>query len=101
MRILFAEDDPDLSAAVKTLLERAGYSVDAVDNGLADAIGTREDAIKKAAELAGVTDYDTTNLVLPSYDISSLAYLFGDASSSTDELVAALRELQENQNRTK
>ena len=75
--------------------------LDAVDNGLADAIGTREDAIKKAAELAGVTDYDTTNLVLPSYDISSLAYLFGDASSSTDELAAALRELQESQSRTK
>lgn len=70
--------------------------VDAVGNGLADAIGTREDAIKKAAELAGVTNYGTTNLALPSYDISSLAYLLGDTSSSTDELVAALRELQEN-----
>ena len=33
MKILFAEDDRDLSAAVKTLLERSGYLVDAVYNG--------------------------------------------------------------------
>ncbi len=37
MKLLFAEDDPDLSGAVRTLLERSGYSVDAVDNG-ADAV---------------------------------------------------------------
>ncbi len=33
MRLLFAEDDRDLSAAVKTLLERNGYQVDAVYDG--------------------------------------------------------------------
>ena len=33
MRILFAEDDRDLSRAVKALLEHSGYSVDVVDNG--------------------------------------------------------------------
>ena len=33
MKILFAEDDRDLSAAVKTLLERSGYLVDAVYDG--------------------------------------------------------------------
>ena len=33
MRILFAEDDRDLSRAVKALLEHAGYSVDVVYNG--------------------------------------------------------------------
>ena len=33
MRILFAEDDRDLSTAVKTLLERSGYLVDAVYDG--------------------------------------------------------------------
>jgi len=37
MRILFAEDDRDLSRAVKALLEHSGYSVDVVDNGL-DAV---------------------------------------------------------------
>ena len=33
MKILFAEDDRDLSAAVKALLERSGYLVDAVSDG--------------------------------------------------------------------
>ncbi len=33
MRLLFAEDDRDLSAAVKTLLERSGVLVDAVYDG--------------------------------------------------------------------
>ena len=33
MRILFAEDDRDLNTAVKTLLTRSGYQVDAVFNG--------------------------------------------------------------------
>lgn len=46
MKLLFAEDDPDLSGAVKTLLERSGYAVDAVQNG-ADAL-----------DYAETTDYD-------------------------------------------
>ena len=33
MKLLFAEDDRDLSAAVRTLLERSGYLVDAVYDG--------------------------------------------------------------------
>ena len=33
MKLLFAEDDRDLSRAVKTLLERSGYLVDAVYDG--------------------------------------------------------------------
>ena len=33
MKILFAEDDRDLSAAIKTLLERSGFLVDAVYDG--------------------------------------------------------------------
>ena len=33
MRLLFAEDDRDISKAVKTLLKRSGYSVDVVFNG--------------------------------------------------------------------
>ncbi len=33
MRLLFAEDDRDISKAVQTLLERSGYSVDTVYNG--------------------------------------------------------------------
>ena len=41
MKLLFAEDDPDLSRAVKALLERSGYVVDVVSNGL-DAIDYAE-----------------------------------------------------------
>ncbi len=33
MKLLLAEDDRDLSIALKTLLERSGYMVDAVENG--------------------------------------------------------------------
>ena len=33
MRILFAEDERDLNSAVKTLLTRSGYQVDAVFDG--------------------------------------------------------------------
>ncbi len=46
MRLLFAEDDRDLSAAVKTLLERNGYIVDAVYDG------------EEAVSYAGAESYD-------------------------------------------
>jgi DNA-binding response OmpR family regulator len=46
MRLLFAEDDRDLSAAVKALLERNGYLVDAVYDG------------EEAVEYAGAENYD-------------------------------------------
>jgi DNA-binding response OmpR family regulator len=46
MRLLFAEDDRDLSAAVKALLERNGYLVDAVYDG------------EEAVEYAGAETYD-------------------------------------------
>lgn len=69
----------------------------AVENGLADAIGTREDAIDKCAELAGITNYTTTNLYFSEYDLSSLAYLLGKDNSSTDE-IAKLLEAAKNGN---
>lgn len=46
--------------------------MEAVENGLADEIGTREDAIAKAAELAGIEYYDVVDLDSSSYDISGL-----------------------------
>ena len=46
MKLLFAEDDMDLSAAVKTLLERSGYLVDAVYDG------------EEAVEYAAAENYD-------------------------------------------
>ena len=68
---------------------------DAVNNGLADAIGTREDAISKAAELAGVTSYSTTDLYLSNYDISSLSGLLGSSRTSIDDLVDLLKTKQD------
>ena len=46
LKLLFAEDDRDLSKAVQTLLERSGYAVDAVFNG--------DDAL----DYAGSGEYD-------------------------------------------
>ena len=66
--------------------------VDSVKNGLSDEIGTREDAIKKAAELAEITDYTTAELSFSSYDLGELAYLFGNDRSSTEELIELLHE---------
>ena len=61
--------------------------VTAVKNGIADEIGTREDAIEKAAELAGITDYDVTSLGLESYDLSALYYLLGYDNTTLDRLL--------------
>ena len=65
--------------------------IDAVENGLADEIGTREDAIDKAAELAGITDYTTTDLYFSDYDLSSLAYLLGQTDTSVEDLIDLLK----------
>lgn len=69
--------------------------VDAVNNGLADAIGTREDAIAKAAELAGITDYGTTDLYLGSYDISGISTLLGVTRVSAEDVLDALKASQD------
>ena len=64
--------------------------VDAVENGLADEIGMREDALDKAAELAGIGDYDTTELYFSDYDLYGLSTLLGESDASVDDLIAAL-----------
>lgn len=46
--------------------------MEAVENGLADEIGTREDALDKAAELAGISSYSVITLAPADYDLSSL-----------------------------
>ena len=65
--------------------------IDAVENGLADEIGTREDAIAKAAELAGISNYTTTTLAFSDYDLSSLAYLLGKSDISVEDLAGVLK----------
>lgn len=67
-----------------------------VENGLADEIGTLDDAVEKAAELANVSSYTTVALRnTTSIDMMDLLDLFG-SSSSTDELANALKELEVN-----
>jgi len=67
--------------------------MDAVKNGLADEIGTREDAIDKAAELAGVSDYTVVSLSFTYYDLTSLYDLLSEDKISTEQLTDALEEL--------
>lgn len=66
-----------------------------VENGIADEIGTQEDAVAKAAELSGCSSYsivtlDTSN----SDDLDLLLDLMSQSNStSTDELIQYLKEL--------
>lgn len=69
----------------------------AVENGLADEIGTLEDACDRAAELSGIEEYDRITLS-STYDLSVLELLdiLGDSSSDAEELLARLEELEGN-----
>lgn len=71
---------------------------DAVKNGLADAIGTEEDAVQKAAELAGITTSNTVDLEPnKSAEWEELLDLMSESNSksiSADELAKALKELE-------
>lgn len=49
--------------------------IDAVENGLADEIGSQEDAIAYAAELAEIEDYDSFNLSFTNKSLGALEYL--------------------------
>lgn len=64
----------------------------AVENGLADEIGTKEDAIEKAAELANVTAYTTVDLRDSSSSLSSLLGLMSENHVSIDDIAQALKE---------
>ena len=68
--------------------------LDAVDNGLADEVGTQEDAVAKAAELANMTAYTTVALKPAGSDLSTLLGLMSRSDVSADSLVAALKELE-------
>ena len=73
---------------------------DAVENGLADEIGTKEDAVAKAAELAGMKQYDTVSLQSDSGSVSDLLDLLSKDNSSVSvaALAAALKEIASNGN---
>ena len=68
--------------------------VTAIENGLADEVGTREDAVAKAAELGGITGtYETVTIDFDyGYDLSDLALLLGSNRTdiSVEDLAAVL-----------
>ena len=82
--------------AVRTLATGLSFTgLDAVENGLADEIGTREDAIAKAAELAGMQKYGTVSLQSESSSVTDLLDLLSkDKNSvSASDVADALKEI--------
>ncbi len=72
--------------------------IDAVENGLADEIGTLEDACAEAASLAGMGSYQAVYLQDDSDDLGALLDLMGmednqDSAASSDETAAILGKL--------
>lgn len=72
---------------------------EAVENGLADEIGTKEDAVQKAADLAGCSSCEAVTLrQSSSTDLSALMDLLSESKTTVtaDQLAAALKELESN-----
>ncbi len=87
---------------VRTLATGLTFTgIEAVKNGLADEIGTREDAVSKAAQMANVTAYKTVSLKEKSADISGLLDLMMGQKMSADDVAKALKELENNGNLAK
>ena len=84
----------DEARALANGLPYAGTT--AVTNGLADKIGTLEDAVDEAAALAGIgSSYQSFYLGFESSELSSLISLLGQSNSSglsTSEIAEVLKE---------
>lgn len=81
----------DQALELATGLPFAGTT--AVRNGVADEIGTREDAVAKAAALAGVSDYDTVELFVDRHEFSLLPYLLSSKGKLTvNDLALLIKE---------
>lgn len=70
---------------------------DGVENGLVDAIGTRQDAVAKASQLAGSDELEEVSLEQATDDWSALAGLLGSSKVDRDDVIAALKELSNEQ----
>lgn len=85
--------------AVRALATGLSYTgMDAVENGLADQIGTKEDAIAKAAELAGVTTTVTVPLEGYSMEMADLFTLLYGSEYNEKDVAAVLEELESHGN---
>lgn len=79
---------------VRTLATGLTFTgMDAVENGLADEIGTKEDAIEKAADLAGMTSYAVIELDQDTDELSAMLDLLSENDVSSDAVAEALKEL--------
>ncbi len=68
----------------------------AVDNRLADGLGTLDDAVNKACELAGLSECDVVYLRQSSSDLTDLLDLFGsDDTSGLDSILGKLESSDE------
>lgn len=85
MRLLFAEDDPDLRRAVRTLLEKNGYGVDDVSNG--------EDALEYA--LRGAYDGIVLDWMMPKQDGIAVLQTLRKKGISTPCMLLTAREAVE------
>jgi protease-4 len=63
-----------------------------VGNGLADEVGTMENAMDKAAELAGISDYEVYDLALNNYDLSSLYSLLGNSGENGQRTLPLMKQ---------
>lgn len=85
---------------VKELANGLIYTgIDAVENGLADEIGTLEDAVAKASELAGYENLPSSSLEMDSSNLESLLDFIGSYVGTTeksDDSIAAIVEKIEN-----
>lgn len=85
--------------AVRALATGLSYTgIDAVENGLADEIGTKEDAVAKAAELAGVSTTVTVPLEGYSMEMSDLFTLLYGSEYNEKNVAAVLKELESHGN---
>lgn len=66
----------------------------AIDNGLADEVGSQEDAVQKAADLAGVgDDYHAFSLSLPEQGLSGLLGALSSEGLTHEDIAFALAEM--------
>ena len=82
--------------AVRELATGLSFTgIDAVENGLADEIGTKEDAVAKAAELAGMQKYGTVSLQSDSSSVTDLLDLLSKDKNSVSaaDVADALKEI--------
>lgn len=68
--------------------------IDAVENGLADDFGTKEDAVAKAAELAGMSSYTTVSLDNYASDLTDLLSLLSQSDYDEGDVAAVVKELE-------